>query len=113
MSSCADMVDGAELIFASMFSRWGSFPWAGIVELSCGMCPLNPWQEACEALLRTSRHSGNLGTLRGGQVGRFTGRPTTGTSGRLQSGKSSTARDSRWSWLPLEPKREPDSVLDK
>ena len=99
MPSCADIVDSAESVFTSMFPRWGSLPWVGIGRLSCGMCPLNPWQEAYEALLRGIRYSESLRTPRGGQGGRFTGRPTTGTSGRFQSGKSSAARDSRWSKL--------------
>ena len=75
--TCAVVI--AESIFASMFSRWGSLLCHVIDKLVIRLRSLNLWQEAWAVPDRVSRHSGSLGTWRGGHIGSSAGRPTTGT----------------------------------
>ena len=111
MHSCTGTVVRADSISASRFSRRGSLLWHVIDDLACRLCPVNLWQESWEVSVRVERHSGSLGTRRGGHVGSSAGRPATDTSSRFLTGKMLSACESRWSRLPAELTRKADSLL--
>ena len=111
MTGCTGTVVRADSISASRFSRWGSLLWHVIDYLACRLCPVNLLQEAWAMAIRRKRHSGSLGTRRGGHVRSSAGRPATDTSSRFLAGKMLSACESVWSKLSMDSFRMLESVL--